>query len=175
MPNESSQEVIKRYLQDAIAAERKFETQLTAFSKDGDQAAVQTFFAEHARETRHQHERLTARLEALGGSPSTLKSFFAHIFNLAPGVAQMGHDPAEKNSQDLIMAYAIENGEVAMYEELAIVASFTGDSETEELARAIQAQERAAAAKVWDLIDTSCRRAFMKVISNPANVTEKTY
>jgi ferritin-like metal-binding protein YciE len=170
MSTESSREVIKRYIEDAIAAERNFETQLKAFSKEGEQAAVQQLFAQHAVETRHQHERLTARLEALGGSPSVLKSFLAHIFNFAPKTAQMGHDPAEKNSQDLIIAFAIESSEIAMYEELAVVAGFAGDTETERLAREIQEEEREAAKKVWDLIDSSCRQSFMKVTSNPANV-----
>lgn len=170
MPNESSQEIIKRYLQDAIAAEHNFETQLKSFAKEGDQLSVKNLFAEHAIETKHQHERLTARLEALGGSPSTMKSFFAHIFNFAPKTAQIGHDPTEKNSQDLIIAYAIENSEIAMYEELAIVAGFAADTETEALAREIQQEERIAAQKVWDMIDASCRRSFMKLASNPANV-----
>ena len=72
-----------------------------------------------------------------------------------------------KSSQDLILAFSIENSEIAMYEELAVVAAFAGDTETEQLARAIQAEERAAAKKVWDLIDSSARQSFMKVTSNP--------
>ena len=50
------------------------------------------------------------------------------------------------------------------------MAAFAGDTETEQLARAIQEEERAAAKKVWDLIDSSCRQTFMKVTSNPSNV-----
>jgi ferritin-like metal-binding protein YciE len=99
-----------------------------------------------------------------------VKSFFAHIFNFAPKTAQIGHDASEKSSQDLIVAFAIENSEIAMYEELAVVAAFAGDIETERLAREIQEEERAAAKNVWDLIDASCRQSFMKVTSNPANV-----
>lgn len=171
MSTQSSQEVIRRYLVDAIAAERNFETQLKSFSKDGEQTPVQNLFAEHAVETRHQHERLTARLHALGGSPSTLKSVLAHLFNFAPTAAQIGHDAGEKNSQDLIIAYAIENSEIAMYEELALVAGFAGDTETERLARTIQEEERAAAKKVWSLIDASCRQTFMKLTTNPSNLS----
>jgi ferritin-like metal-binding protein YciE len=170
MSTESSREVIKRYLQDAIAAERNFETQLKAFARNGEQTPVQNAFSEHAVETRRQYERLTARLEALGGTPSTVKTFLAHVFNFAPKTAQLGHEASEKNSQDLIIAFAIENSEIAMYEELAIVAQFAGDTETERLARAIQEEERAAARKVWSLIDDSCRQSFMKITSNPANV-----
>lgn len=170
MSTESSREVICRYLQDAIAAEKNFETQLKAMAKEGEQTPVQNLFAEHAGETRRQHERLTARLHALGGSPSTLKSFLAHVFNFAPKAAQIGHAAAEKNSQDLIIAYAVENSEIAMYEELAIVAGFAGDEETESLARSIQEEERTAAKKVWDLIDASCRQSFMKVTTNRSNL-----
>lgn len=170
MANESSTDVIKRYLEGAIAAERGFEVQLRAFSKEGDQAAVQNLFAGHADETKHQYERLTARLEALGGSSSTMQGLFAYIFNFTPKAAHLGHHAAEKSSQDLIAAYAMENSEMAMYEELAIIAGFAGDTETESLARAIQQEERVAAEKVWGLIDASCRQAFMRITSNPANV-----
>jgi ferritin-like metal-binding protein YciE len=171
MPTESSREISKRYIEDAIAAEQNFEAQLKAFSKEGEQTAVQRVFAEHAIETRHQHQRLTARLEESGGSPPMLKGFFAHMFNFAPKTAQIGHDASEKSSQDLIIAFPIENSEIAMSQELAVVAAFAGDIETERLARAIQEEERAAAKKVWDLIDSSCRQSFMKMTSNPANVS----
>lgn len=60
--------------------------------------------------------------------------------------------------------------EFVVYEELTLVAAFAGDTETERLARAIQEEERAAARKVWNLIDSSCRQSFMKVTSDPANV-----
>jgi len=170
MPNKSSGEIIKRYLQDAIAAEHYFETQLKSFAKEGDQLSVKNLFADHATETRHQYERLTARLQALGGSPPAMRSVFAHIFNFAPKAVHLGHEPEEKSSQDLIIAYAIENSEIAMYEELAIVAGFAGDRETEALARVLQQEERNAAEKIWNMIDASCRRSFMKLASNPANV-----
>ena len=75
MPTESSREAIKRYIVDAIAAEQNFETQLKAFSKEGDQAAVQHVFAEHAIETRHQQERLTARLEVSGRKSISIEKF----------------------------------------------------------------------------------------------------
>lgn len=64
---ETSVDVIKRYLQDAIAAEKSFETQLEGFSKEGEDTVVQALFRQHAAETRVQYERLTARLSALAG------------------------------------------------------------------------------------------------------------
>ena len=170
MPTESSREVIKRYIEDAIAAEQNFETQLKAFSKEDEQAAVQRVFAEHAIETRHQHQRLTARLEQLGGTPSVLKSFLVHVFNFTQRTAHLGQEPAEKSSQNLIVAFGIENSKIAMYEELAVVAAFADDVQTERLARIIQEEERAAARKIWGLIEGCCRQLLMPTVANRGNV-----
>lgn len=166
MARQEAGDVIRRYLQDAIAAEKSFEAQLRAFAndaKDTNETETQTLFEQHADETRRQHERLTARLDALGGGPSAVKSLFATLFGAAPKAAQLGHDDAEKTSQDLMMAYAVEHSEIAMYESLASAASAAGDLETERLAREIQQEERRAAEKVWPLIAPCARRAFARV------------
>ncbi len=160
---QESREVIVRYLQDAIAAERNFETQLRSFAKAGTQREVQRLFEQHADETRRQYERLEQRLGSLGGKPSTMKSFLAHLFGQAPATAQMGQEAEEKNTQHLVIAYAVENSEVAMYEALATVAAAAGDSETERLARDIQTQERATAEKVWNALPMSARDSFYAI------------
>lgn len=163
MAQETSREVITRYLQDAIAAERNFESQLRSFAKTGNQPEVQQIFEQHAEETKRQHERLTARLQTLGGTPSTAKSFMAHLFGMAPTTAQVGHEPEEKNTQHLIIAFAVENSEVAMYEALATVSSAAGDLETERLAREIQSEERLTAERVWSVLPRSARDSFYRV------------
>lgn len=160
---ETSIEVIKRYLEDAIAAERSFETQLEGFSKEGDDATAQSLFRQHASETKMQHERLTARLEALGGSPSGTKSFLAHVFGLSPKAAQIGHEKEERTTQNLMMAFAVENSELAMYESLATVAEAAGDSQTAALAREIQAQEKATAEKIWKHLPTAAAESFRRI------------
>src|ERR1700751_1028678 len=142
---ETSTDVIKRYLQDAIAAERSFETQLQGFAKEGDDEVAKAAFHQHAIETRQQYERLTVRLEALGGSTSAAKSFLAHVFGLSPKTAQIGHEKEERTTQNLMMAYAVENSEMAMYEALTTVAEAAGDVETAALAREIQAEEKRTA------------------------------
>jgi len=163
MAQQTAGDIIRRYLSDAIAAEKNFENQLRAFANETDQGPVQQLFAQHADETRRQHERLTVRLQALGGEPSAMKTFFANLFGFAPKAAQLGHDEAEKGTQDLVMAYAVEHSEIAMYEALAVAASAAGDTETERLARDIQQEERRAAEKVWALISPSARDSFLKV------------
>jgi ferritin-like metal-binding protein YciE len=160
---ENTNDVIVRYLQDAIAAEKSFETQLEGFSKEGDDEQAKALFAQHAAETRSQYERLTARLEALGGSTSGFKSFMAHVFGLSPKTAQLGHEEQERTTQNLIMAFSVENAECAMYESLITSATAAGDEITANLARQIQAEEKRTADKVWALIAPAARVAFARV------------
>jgi ferritin-like metal-binding protein YciE len=154
---------INTYLTDAIAAEKSFETQLNGFAKETEGSPAASLFAQHARETRTQYEELTSRLEGLGASPSSGKTLLAHIFNAAPKVAQIGHDDSERLTQDLMMAFAVENAEVAMYESLAVAARSIGDSTTEELAKTIQQQEKRTAEKVWAEIAPAARQAIEAV------------
>ena len=163
---ETSTDVIKRYLEDAIAAEKSFETQLQDFANEGDNEAAKSAFHQHALETKQQYERLTARLEALGGSTSTAKSLLAHIFGLSPKTAQLGHEKEERTTQNLMMAFAVENSEMAMYESLIVVAEAAGDTQTAALAREIQAQEKATAQKVWNLLPAAAVTAFQRVTSD---------
>lgn len=161
---ETSTDVIKRYLEDAIAAEKSFETQLQGMAKEGDDPAAQAAFHQHALETKTQYERLTARLESLGGSTSTAKSILAHIFGMSPKTAQLGREKEERTTQNLMIAFAVENSEIAMYESLISVAEAAGDSDTAALARQIQAQEKATAEKVWSLIPNAAVTAFHRVV-----------
>ena len=171
---ETSTDVIKRYLQDAIAAERSFETQLQGFAKEGDDEVAKAAFHQHAIETRQQYERLTVRLEALGGSTSAAKSFLAHVFGLSPKTAQIGHEKEERTTQNLMMAYAVENSEMAMYEALTPVAEAAGDVETAALAREIQAEEKRTAEKIWSLVPNAAVAAFRRVTTQTGPATAAT-
>jgi ferritin-like metal-binding protein YciE len=156
----AAKDVLKVYLEDTIAAEKSFETQLLGFSKEAGNSTDQQLFQQHAQETKEQYLQLSSRLEQLGGSASTLKSMLAHAFNFAPKIAQLGHDEYERQTQNLMMAFAVENAEVAIYESLAEVCRIAGDAETEALALSIQEQERATADKVWKQIAPAVRRAM---------------
>jgi ferritin-like metal-binding protein YciE len=162
---EDSKSIIIRYLEDAIAAEKSFETQLQTFAKEGDDTQAHVLFETHAGETKQQYEELTARLNALGGSPSNIKSFLAHVFGLSPKAASIGHEESERVTQNLIMAYAVENSEVAMYESLATVARLAGDTVTEQLARKIQRQEKETAEKVIALLPAAAERSYRRLVS----------
>ena len=156
---------IPRYLEDAIAAEKSFESQLNSFASEACRAEVKNAFSAHAVETKRQHELLTDRLHQLGGEPSGLKSALAHFFNTAPRSAQTGYSDEERTTQDLIMAYSVENAEVAMYQAMIVAAESVGDNATATLAERIQNQERETAEKVWRLIPGAATHAFRRQLA----------
>lgn len=158
------QEVIVRYLEDAEAAERNFEDVLAKFGSTGEQNEVKRLFEMASRKAKTQHERLEARLRALGGQPSTAKSFLAHVLGFAPTMAQLGHEPAEKNTQHLIACIAAASAEMAMYESLANVAAAAGDTQTEQLARQLQKEEKEDYDLSWQQLKPSALAAFQTVV-----------
>jgi ferritin-like metal-binding protein YciE len=164
----TSQEVITKYIEDAEAAERNFEDTLGTFGKAGEQNEVKSFFAWASGKAKTQHERLETRLRELGGSPSTAKSFLAHILSFSTTAAQIGHEPVEKNTQHLIMCVGAAAAEMAMYEALATVAAVAGDLTTERLARELQAEEKDDYEKAWKLLAWSAEDAFYKVAGRTA-------
>ena len=157
---ENGTEVVRRYLQDAIAAESGFESQLHSFAAEGDDAEVKAAFALHAEETAAQQRKLAARLEELGGKASATKSVLAHLFGFSPKAAQLTHSADERTVQNLIVAFSVENSECAMYEALANVAQANGDPATESLAKEIQQEEKRTAEKVWSFIPSRSKIAF---------------
>ncbi len=158
---ETQVEVIRRYLQDAIAAETSFESQLRSFAHEGgDDFEVQALFFGHAAATSRQIEGLKIRLDELGGDSSGAKSSLAHLFSFAPKMAQAAHRPEERLVQNLMVAFCVANGERAMYEALATTARSAADSVTEALARQIAAEETATAEKLWHFLPSRSKIAF---------------
>ena len=157
---ESTSGVIRRYLEEAVAAEASFEGHLRAFSEEGDDDEVRALFAQHAEETRSQHQRLTARLEGFGSTPASSNSVLADIFSLTPKLAQTPRVPEELTAQNLVIGFAVETSECALYEALATVAKSAGDTATEYLAREIQREQRQMADRILRLIPSRVKIAF---------------
>ena len=166
----TGQEVITTYVQDAEAAERNFEDALASFGKMGEQNQVKSFFEWASTRAKTQHQRLEQRLRELGGEPSTSKSLLAHVLSFSTTAAQLGHEPAEKNTQHLIMCVGAASAEMAMYESLATVAQAAGDTKTEKLARELQAEEKDDYEKAWILLTPSAKAAFEVVVARNAGV-----
>lgn len=157
---ENSKEAIRRYLEDAVAAENGIESQLRSFAEQGDDEEVQALFAEHALQTSSQVSRLNARLQELGGSPNRPKGWLSELFSLSAQLGHITHAKEERLAQNLVLAYSMEMSECAMYEALASAAQAAGDSVTNGLANEIAAEERAVAAKIWHLLPSRSKIAF---------------
>jgi ferritin-like metal-binding protein YciE len=112
-------------------------------------------FLVHADETRLQYELLTSRLQSLGGTKSESASPLAYAFDRLPRPA---HPEEERTTLDLILAFAMENAEVAMYEALRITAGMAGDTMTASIVERIQMQEQQAAENIWKLIAVAAAR-----------------
>lgn len=165
---ETAQQVLIRYLEDCEAAERNFTHALATFAVTGEQNEVKRLFEMASQKAKTQHERLEKRLRELGGEPSTAKSILAHVLTFSTATAQLGHEPAEKNTQNLMMCVAAAAAEMAMYESLATVAQLAGDSQTEQLAKQLQKEEREDYEQSWNLLRPSADAAFRTVVQRHA-------
>jgi ferritin-like metal-binding protein YciE len=163
MATEKAVRFIKSHLEDAIAAEKSFEAQLRGFASEGSSDQIRELFLQNADETRRRYERLTRRLSELGGDSSPSTSFMAHLAGFSTKVAQLGRDTVDRVTQNLIMAYAVGNYGIAMYESLIAIAEAAGDDDTQELTRALQQEEREIAKQVWNLISPWAETAFKKL------------
>lgn len=161
--DEPKESILRRYLADTIAAEQSSAERMEEMSGEGEHLAARQLFAQHQDQTLSQIERLRARLDALGGSPSEVKAVIAHLIALVPKLVHKGRDESEISTQNLILAYALENEEVAMYEALAATAAAAGDLQTEQLAREIQKEERHTAEMIWNLIANTARDSYSKI------------
>jgi ferritin-like metal-binding protein YciE len=157
---ENVKERLVRYLQDAHAAETGIEDVLEGFIDDTDDPQIKALFQQHRMETRSQAERLEARLNALGASPSGGKGFLNMIMAKMSELMHGAHDEYDKNTQNLIKAYATEHLERGMYESMIAYATAIGDEATVALARQIQAEEEATAQKLFPLIQAYAKTAL---------------
>ncbi len=152
--------LLRRYLANAIAAERGFETHLSEFANQGDDLDVQVVFRSQADEMRTNYQRLTARLEQLGGPETGVGSALSELVESAPQMSESGRIQEEQTLQNLIAAFGIEASECAMHEVVASVAAAADDAATESLAREIQAQKREAAKRIFSFLSSRSKIAY---------------
>jgi NADP-dependent 3-hydroxy acid dehydrogenase YdfG/ferritin-like metal-binding protein YciE len=162
------------YLEDTIAAERNFENLLKTFGQMSADQELNQFFRRMGEKARSQHQRLTARLQALGGTPSGAKTALAMALGAAPAAAQAGYTSPEKTAQHLMMVYSAAAAEMAMYEALASAAGEAGDGETEQLARQLQAEEREDYEQVWQALPSTALVAFETALRRTSEKSKRT-
>lgn len=133
MPEEQNQ-LILRYLDDAIAAERSSQSQYRTFASDGDDEEVKALFAACAQRAEAAGNHLTTLLTAKEAHPSTAKTLAANALASMPRAAQLGHISEERTVQNLIAAYTLEKGLAGMYRSLAAAAQAAGHSAVAQVA-----------------------------------------
>ena len=135
---------LRRYLADAHALEAQSIQLLESGMDQADEVApLGAAFREHLAESRGQQEALEARLDALGGDPSSLKDVALRIGGLTWAAFFRAHPDTPGKLAGF--AYAFEHLEIGGYEQLRRVAERAGDAATAELAGRILAEERSAA------------------------------
>ena len=145
-----NQQVIK-YLTDAHGMEEQSLRSLEASAKSASVPQLKTLFESHITETRSQQQRIAERLTALGASPSKAKDTGNALISFGKGLIDtVRPDNAGKNLRD---AYVGESLEIVSYELLKRTAQRAGDTQTQQLADTILAEERATLQQLEGLLD----------------------
>jgi ferritin-like metal-binding protein YciE len=149
---ENSQERLVRYLADAHAAEEGALSSLKDIAAETTDGDVRSAVQEHIAVTQSQADRIAARIAALGGQTHGGKSLLNTIIGKGSDLLNVFHDKEDKQTQDVIKAYALENFEVGMYTSLKAFANAVGDAETAQLAETIMGEEQQAGERLLRLI-----------------------
>ena len=156
---------LQRHLDEAIAMEQNVKRMLDGMIGTTDDPQMLDALEHHRAET-EQHERMMReRLEANGGTPSTVRELGGMLGALMKMPLDMVRsERAGRNARD---GYATEHMEIASYELLKRIAQRAGDMETVQACDTIIGQERAMAGRIeesWDVaVDASLREAGVPV------------
>jgi ferritin-like metal-binding protein YciE len=144
-------EQLNKYLADAHALEAQAIKLLERGEKLAGDPDLARIYEEHLDESRGHQRRVEQRLEERGGSPSKIKDAAMRLgaLNWAAFFGAQPDTPAKLAA----FAYAFEFLEVGGYEQLKRVARRAGDTQTEQLAESIVAEERAMADRVSGSFD----------------------
>ncbi|HYX89506.1 MAG TPA: DUF892 family protein [Gaiellaceae bacterium] len=139
-------EQLRKYLADAHAIEKQAETLLERGPKLAGGPTLAGIYADHLDETREHAEAIEARLNELGGDPSTLKDAAMRLGALNWGAFFQGHP--DTPGKLAAFARAFEHLEIGGYEQLRRVADRVGDGETAIVVARILAQEHEASERI---------------------------
>src|SRR5437763_15408792 len=121
-------EQLTKYLTDAHSIEEQAIGLLERGPKLAGSPTLARVYAEHLDETRDHAEAIEARLDALGGDPSTLKDAALRLGALNWGAFFQGHP--DTPGKLAAFARAFEHLAIGGYEQLKRVAARAGDEET---------------------------------------------
>jgi ferritin-like metal-binding protein YciE len=145
------QEQLRKYLADAHAIEEQAIALLERGPKLAGTETLANIYADHLAETRDHAEAVEARLDELGGDPSTLKDAALRLGALNWGAFFQAHP--DTPGKLAAFARAFEHLEIGGYEQLKRVAERAGDEETVRVVEQILDQEREAAERIAGAFD----------------------
>src|SRR4051794_22018401 len=150
-------EQLRKYLADAHAIEEQAIALLERGPKLAGTETLANIYADHLGETRDHAEAIEARLEELGGDPSTFKDAAMRLGALNWGAFFQAHP--DTPGKLAAFARAFEHLEIGGYEQLKRVARRAEDHKTERVVGQILEDERRAAERVaaafGDAVDAS--------------------
>jgi ferritin-like metal-binding protein YciE len=144
-------EQLRAYLGDAHALEQQAIGLLERGPRLAGTSALADAYASHLDESRQHAHLLEERLDALGGSASSLKDSALRLGALNWTAFFQAHPDTPGKLAAFV--YAFEHLEIGGYEQLARVAVRAGDPQTAALAQRILRDERAAAEMIAGLFD----------------------
>lgn len=156
------QEQLVHFLSDMYSVEQQALAQLVSAGDVAGHPLLAADYREHYAETKQQAERVRSRLEAHGGSPSTIKDAVMKLGG--KGFLLFARVQPETPGRLACHAYAYEAMEWAGYEMLARFARAANDARTEEVAHAIAAEERAMMGRLergFDLAEEASHAGLM--------------
>jgi ferritin-like metal-binding protein YciE len=161
MTNDSLDRQLEKYLSDAYSIEKQALVQMKMAPKLAGEPTLAKLFEEHLHET-EGHERLVGeRLEAAGGSPSTVKDVVMEAGGV--GFALFAKLQPDTPGKLVAHAHSYEALEEASYELLAHVAERAGDTETAGVARRIRDEERAMKERLAGSFETAARASLREL------------
>jgi ferritin-like metal-binding protein YciE len=158
-------EQLIKHIDEAHAMEQNVLRMLDSMISTTDDPEILQELEHHKIETEGHAQRMRARLEAHGGTPSTVKQVGGIIGALAKVPLDMVRgEKAGRNARD---GYATEHMEIASYELLKRIAQRANDVDTVTACDEIIGQERAMADTIaanWDkFVELSLREAGIPV------------
>jgi ferritin-like metal-binding protein YciE len=142
----SIDEQLNKYLADAHSIEEQALAQLRAAPEIAGDPELSRVFEEHLKETEEQERLVRERLEARDGRPSRVKDAVMALGG--KGFILFARSQPDTPGKLVTHAYSYEHLELGGYELLRRVAARAGDSETEQMADRIAAEERSMAERL---------------------------
>lgn len=145
------QDQLIKHIDEAHAMEQNVLRMLDGMISTTDDPEILDALEHHKMQTQRHADRMAARLEAHGASPSAVKQLGGVLGALAKMPLDLVRgEKAGRNARD---GYAAEHMEIAAYELLRRIAQKAGDEETASAAQDIIVEEKAMATIIeqnWD-------------------------